>query len=354
MNDLQTIDSLDATLPFFPVAAPCETRKDSDEASPVPDPVLREERTGERTEEQIGPYRLIEKLGEGGMGVVYKAEHLLFERTCAVKFIRPRDHRDPEAQAQFDREVRATARLTHWNTVEIFDYGCTDDGIFYYVMELLPGLSLDQLVKKHGPLPPERAVHFLQQICDALREAHGIGLIHRDVKPANIIAAKAGGAHDVAKLLDFGLAKQRDAGETEDGGPASEGTFSGSPLFMSPEQAMAYEEVDARSDIYSLGAVAYFLLTGHPPFTGRDVYGVVLAHACDEVTPPSHWRPDVPADVEQVVLRCLAKDPNARFPDVKSLKRALAECECAGRWTQQQASSWWQDVELQQQDVTAA
>ncbi len=219
-------------------------------------------------------------------------------------------------------------------------------------MEHLPGLSLDRLVKEHGPLPPQRAVHFLRQICGALQEVHDNGLIHLDVKPANIVAAKAGGVNDVAKLLDFGLAKQRDACEST-GEPGSDGNFSGSPLFMSPEQVTAYDGVDARSDIYSLGAVVYFLLTGYPPFTGENVYGVILAHVRDEVTPPSHWRPEVPTDVEQIILRCLAKEPSARFSSVASLDRALAKCECAGDWTQQQAKSWWHEVEQTQQDVTA-
>lgn len=158
---------------------------------------------------QFGQYRLMEKLGAGGMGEVFKAEHVLLKRPCAIKLIRAASETDTTAIARFEKEVKTTAKLTHWNTVEIFDYGRTDDGTFYYVMELLPGMSLEEIVKKHGPLPAERVVHLLRQVCGALQEAHSVGLIHRDIKPANIFAAERGGVFDVAKLLDFGLVKER-------------------------------------------------------------------------------------------------------------------------------------------------
>jgi serine/threonine-protein kinase len=179
---------------------------------------------------QFGQYRLGERLGSGGMGDVYRAEHVLLKRPCAIKMIKPERETDAVRLAQFEKEVRATARLTHWNTVEIFDYGFTNDGAFYYVMELLPGMSLEDLVLRHGALPPERAVHFLSQVCDALREAHSMGLVHRDIKPANIFASQRGGIWDVAKLLDFGLVKER-KGNSEDGSPRT-GAFSGTPMFM--------------------------------------------------------------------------------------------------------------------------
>ena len=214
---------------------------------------------------QFGQYRLLERLGAGGMGEVYKAEHVLLKRPCAIKLIKPRSAADSTALARFEREVRATAELTHWNTVEIYDYGHTDDGTFYYVMELLHGLSLDELVNQHGPLPPARAVHFLRQTCRALREAHASGLVHRDIKPANIFAARRGGIFDVAKLLDFGLVKQRTNEENKGQDVTSKGAFAGSPLFMAPEQATDFGEEDARSDIYSLGAVSYYLLTFRTP-----------------------------------------------------------------------------------------
>ena len=199
------------------------------------------------------------------MGEVYLAEHRLLKRPCAVKLIHPHRASDPHLLQRFEREVQATAQLTHTNTVEMFDYGHTEDGTFYYVMEYLPGLSLAELVEKHGPLPPARAVHLLMQTCDALSEAHSRGLIHRDIKPGNIFSAQRGGYYDVAKLLDFGLAKPISA----DSVPVQltqDGSITGSPLYMSPEQAIGDSEPDERSDIYSLGAVAYYLLTGRPPF----------------------------------------------------------------------------------------
>ena len=292
---------------------------------------------------QLGQYRLIERLGGGGMGEVYLAEHRMLKRPCAVKLIRAEQAGDPKVLARFEREVQMTARLSHWNTVEIYDYGRTDDGTFYYVMEYLPGLSLEQLLARNGPLPAERAVHLLRQTCQALREAHAIGLIHRDIKPANIFVAQRGGLYDVVKLLDFGLVKP----VTELASPrlTQEGTIAGTPLFMSPEQASGRLNTDARTDIYSLGAVAYTLLTGRPPFDRSTPMEVIVAHVHDEVALPSQYQADLPADLEEVILRCLAKRPEDRFPDADSLERALAECAAADQWTQTQAAQWWHDHE---------
>src|SRR6516225_9705427 len=289
---------------------------------------------------QLGQYRLLEPLGQGGMGEVYLAEHRMLKRPCAIKLIRPEQAGNPKVLARFEREVQMTARLSHWNTVEIYDYGRTDDGTFYYVMEHLPGLSLEALVERHGPLPAERVVHLLRQVCQALREAHAVGLIHRDIKPGNVFVAQRGGLYDVVKLLDFGLVKP-----VAEFGPArltQEGSISGTPLFMSPEQARGQDDLDARSDIYSLGAVAYALLTGRPPFQGANPMEVIIAHVRDEVVRPSQHQADVPADLEQVILRCLAKCPQDRFQDVDSLEQALAECAAADQWTQSQAARWWQ------------
>lgn len=287
---------------------------------------------------QLGQYRLRHLIGSGGMGEVYLAEHQLLKRPCAIKLIRPGKANDPTAMARFEREVRATARLSHWNTVEVFDYGRTDDGTFYYVMEYLPGLSLAELVEHYGPMPAERVVYLLRQACDALREAHSIGLIHRDIKPGNIFAAQRGGVYDVVKLLDFGLAKPLEGGAIS---LTQDGALTGSPLYMSPEQALAEQEANARSDIYSLGAVAYFLLTARPPFEGEKPIKVLLAHARDEVVPPSRLRPDVPADLEQIVLRCLEKLPEDRFRDVTVLGQMLAGCTSAGMWSRERAAAWW-------------
>jgi serine/threonine-protein kinase len=277
------------------------------------------------------------------MGEVYLAEHQLLKRPCAIKVIRPGKADDPKVLARFEREVRATAGLSHWNTVEIFDYGRTEDGTFYYVMEYLPGFSLSELVERYGPLPPARVVYLLRQTCDALREAHAAGLIHRDIKPGNIFAAQRGGVYDVAKLLDFGLAKPLMSSESLQ--LTQEGAITGSPLYMSPEQALGEVEPDARGDIYSLGAVAYFLLTGSPPFDGDKPMKVLLAHAHEEVVPPSHVRPEIPADLEQIVLRCLAKGPEDRFQTVNSLGQALSECEIAGDWSREHAARWWYETE---------
>jgi serine/threonine-protein kinase len=292
---------------------------------------------------QLGQYRLIRSLGAGGMGAVYLAEHSMLKRPCAIKLIRPDQAGDAGVLARFEREVQSTARLSHWNTVEIFDYGRTDDGTFFYVMEYLPGLSLEDVLKRHGPLPAERVVHLLRQTCQGLREAHGVGLIHRDIKPANVFAAHRGGLYDVVKLLDFGLVKL--VNENPSARLSREGGISGTPLFMSPEQARGQSDVDARSDIYSLGAVAYALLTGRPPFDGANAMDVMIAHVRDEVVRPSQHQDDVPADLEGVVLRCLAKSPADRFPDVESLEQALADCAAADRWTQWHAARWWQDNE---------
>jgi serine/threonine protein kinase len=290
---------------------------------------------------QLGQYRLVKLLGAGGMGAVYLAEHRMLKRPCAIKLIHPDRAGDPHVLARFEREVRMTARLSHWNTIEIFDYGRTDDGTFFYVMEYLPGLSLQELLERHGPLPAERVLHLLRQVCQALREAHQVGLIHRDIKPGNIFAAERGGLYDVVKLLDFGLVKL--VSENPSTSLTQEGGISGTPLFMSPEQARGVGDLDARSDIYSLGAVAYALLTGRPPFDGINAMDVLIAHARDEVVRPSQRRADVPADLESAILRCLAKSPEDRFQDVDSLEHALASCAAAEGWKQWHAVRWWRE-----------
>jgi len=287
---------------------------------------------------QMGQYHLKERLGAGGMGEVYLAEHSLLKRPCAIKLIRPESQRDPGALARFEREVRSTARLSHWNTVNIYDYGRTDDGTFYYVMELLHGMSLADLVKRHGPLPAGRTIHLLRQVCQALDEAHRAGLIHRDIKPANIFAAQIGGVYDVAKLLDFGLVRQVADRSAE------ERMVSGSPLFMAPEQAGG-EAPDARSDIYSLGTTAYYLLTGKAPFERTSILEVMLAHAREPVVPPSEIRAGIPPDLERVVIKCLAKRPADRFPSAGALEQALAACQDAQSWTDADASRWWNSTE---------
>ena len=294
---------------------------------------------------RFGQYQLIEKLGEGGMGEVHRAEHLLLKRPCAIKFINPDAAADEVALARFEREVRSTAKLSHWNTVQIFDYGHTKDGRFYYVMELLPGLDLADLLNRHGRFSPARVVHILRQTCAALAEAHDIDLIHRDIKPANIFLTKRGKIWDVVKLLDFGLVKQTSAEEESSVQASMAGELKGSPLFMSPEQVNAADEIDGRSDIYSLGVSAYQLLTGSAPFTGRKKMEIMIAHARDIPSPPSELEPGVPADLEAVILKCMEKQPNDRYASIEELDTALAACECAGNWTAQDAEAWWLEHE---------
>ncbi len=299
---------------------------------------------------RLGQYHLKELIGAGGMGEVYLAEHQLLKRPCAIKLIRPGQAADPRVLARFEREVRATAKLSHWNSIEIFDYGSTSDGTFYYVMEYLPGLSLSALVDRYGPIPASRVIHLLSQTCDALAEAHGQGMIHRDIKPGNIFAALRGGVFDVAKLLDFGLVKP----VMEHDHLTLDGAITGSPLYMSPEQALGETNPDARSDIYSLGAVMYFLLTGQPPFVRDTPLKVLFAHAHDPVVPPAQIAPGIPDDLSAVVLRCLAKRPSDRFEDVATLRAALDDCADARRWCASDAARWWQsNSEGQPADLAA-
>jgi serine/threonine-protein kinase len=288
---------------------------------------------------KFGHYQLLWKLGEGGMGEVYLAEHQLLKRPCALKLIKPEAGAEPVALARFQREVQSAARLKHPNSIDIYDYGHSEDGTFYYVMEYLEGMSLSELVRRAGPLPPGRVIYLFRQVCAALAEAHSLGLVHRDLKPANIFVAVRGGEADVAKVLDFGLVKlTRDPGAAE---LSTEMTVSGTPMFMAPEQAVADRSLDARADIYALGAVMYFALTGKPPFTGETPFEVMMAHARDPVVPPSQLRPDVPEDLEQVILRCLAKKPGDRFPTVKALGEALATCAAVAEWGPNRADAWW-------------
>jgi serine/threonine-protein kinase len=288
---------------------------------------------------KYGQYRLVRKLGEGGMGEVYLAEHQLLKRPCALKLIKPEAGADPIALARFEREVQSAARLSHPNTIEIFDYGHTDDGTFYYVMEYLRGMSLSELVRRDGPLPPGRVIFLFRQVCSGLAEAHRLGLVHRDLKPGNVFLAVRGGEADVAKVLDFGLVKlTRDPGAVE---LSSDMTVSGTPMYMAPEQAIGDRSLDARADIYALGAMMYFALTGQPPFSGDSPFAIMMAQARDPVVPPSQVRPGIPADLEQVILRCLAKKPSERYPSVKALGDALAACAATAEWGPNRAEAWW-------------
>ncbi|HMO85228.1 MAG TPA: serine/threonine-protein kinase [Lacipirellulaceae bacterium] len=300
---------------------------------------------------QLGQYRLKRLLGSGGMGEVYLAEHQMMKRPCAVKIIRPEKAGDPQVLARFEREVRATAKLSHWNSVDIFDYGRTADGTFYYVMEFLPGHNLGELVDGHGPLPMARIVYLMRQVCDALTEAHGQGLVHRDLKPANIYCAYRGGMFDVAKVLDFGLAKPMT--DAADSGLTLEGSITGSPLFMSPEQAQS-DDVDVRSDVYSLGAVMYFMATGRAPFLYENPLKVMIAHASEDPDPPRLYNSDISVELEEAILRSLEKRPEDRFQTVAELREALDRAPIDGEWTARHAADWWRDYGCPQRKAMAA
>ena len=299
-------------------------------------------RAASMDERKVGPYRLRRLIGRGGMGEVYQAEHERLQRPCAVKLIRGDRARHPEALARFEHEAQAAAKLTHPNTVAIFDFGVTDGGEFFYAMELLPGLSLQDVVERTGPLPAARVIHLLRQVCSALAEAHAHGMIHRDIKPANIIAAERGGIFDFAKLLDFGLVKTGGEADVE---ITHEGLALGSPLYAAPELTVGDNEIDARTDIYSLGATAYFLLTGRPVFAGENPLKIVFAHAYEQPTPPTELQSDIPAELEAIILRCLAKSPDDRFASVEELEQALARCAPESGWTQDDAKTWWRQAD---------
>jgi eukaryotic-like serine/threonine-protein kinase len=288
----------------------------------------------------LGQYTLETKIGGGGMGNVWRASHALLRRPTAIKLLKP--SRMGEAAFQrFEREVQLTARLSHPNTVAIYDYGRTRDGIFYYAMELLEGTDLERLVLEHGAQPPERVVHILVQVCSALAEAHDLGLVHRDVKPANILLSPRKNEHEFVKVVDFGLVKSIET-SVEQSDVTEANTITGTPLYMSPEAIQAPERVDARSDLYALGAVAWFLLVGRPPFEGKSIVEVCSRHL--HVTPerPSAaLRSPLPPDLEEVVLSCLAKSPEERPEDARALRRRLEKSSAAGAWTAERASEWW-------------
>ncbi len=275
----------------------------------------------ERRAERMGQYTLKRKLGEGGMGEVWLAEHGLLKRPCAVKFIRPELAANPSNSTRFAREVQAVTGLSHVNTVRVYDYGQADDGSFYFVMEYLDGPTLEELIKASGPLPASRVVHLLRQLCGALAEAHSVGLVHRDLKPGNVIIATLGGQQDVAKLLDFGLV--HDSSADTDHRLTQMGMVLGTPAYMCPEQAAGESAVDVRGDIYSLGAVAFFALTGRPPFQAKTAGQLLAAHRS---TPPpllTDVCPDAPADLGAIIARCLSKDPADRFQSMADIVRAL-------------------------------
>ena len=293
-----------------------------------------------RKAERLGQYTLEEKIGEGGMGSVYRASHAMLRRPTAIKLIREGQVKQ-ETLLRFEREVQLTSQLSNPNTVAIYDYGRTPDGVFYYAMEYLPGITLDNLVKNDGPQPERRVVHILRQLCSSLAEAHTRGMIHRDIKPANIMLLERGGMYDVVKVLDFGLVKDI---SDSDARVTAMNTVPGTPHFLSPEAIQTPDEIDARTDVYAVGAVAYFLLTGTFVFTGMSAI-VVLGKQVNAVPEALSKRLGRPLDpyLEKLILQCLAKDPNDRLPDAGALLQALSSGfqSPIGVWTQQDAAEWW-------------
>jgi eukaryotic-like serine/threonine-protein kinase len=295
---------------------------------------------------EMGSYRLGELLGRGGMGEVYKATHHLLARPAAIKLIRPEmlTGEDGEsaqlALTRFRREAEAAASLRSPHTVQVYDFGVTEDETFYFVMELLEGMDLESLVRQHGPLPPARVIHILRQVCDSLGEAHALGLVHRDIKPENIHLGHVGLAHDFVKVLDFGLVKAfADTGERHTL-TTSAGLTPGTPAYMAPEISLG-ETVDGRADIYALGCVAYFLLTAELVFKADNALQLIAKHLNTVPTPPSQLTDnEVPAALDQLVLECLAKDPAARPPSAAAVEQALAAIEIEP-WDEEQAARWW-------------
>ena len=300
-----------------------------------------------RSLQELGCYQLVEKLDHGGMGEIWRARHRMLARPVAVKLIRPEllgvktPAEAASLVARFQREAEATAALHSSHTVALYDFGVTPEGAFYYVMELLDGLDLETLVRRFGPVPPERAIHILLQACDSLAEAHATGLIHRDVKPANILDVPLGpqaGLRQGARLRPG----QECWTMGDDDHVTSEGTITGTPAYMAPEAALGGHAIDERVDLYGLGCVAYWLLTGDRVFVGRTPVEVLMHHIKTPPVPPSERAGrQIPASLEALVLACLAKDPDERPVSAEWLAARLAECETAGDWTPERARAWW-------------
>jgi serine/threonine-protein kinase len=289
---------------------------------------------------QLGQYTLEQKIGEGGRGVVYRARHAMLRRPTAIKLLPP-VHTGERDIERFEREVQMTSRLTHPNTISVYDYGRTPEGIFYYAMELLDGADLERVVRVTGPLPPARAIHLLSQVCGALAEAHEIDLIHRDIKPSNVFVCRQGGAHDVAKVLDFGLV--RDLQPDSQVNASITTAIVGTPLYLAPEAITAPDKVDARSDLYAVGCMAHFLLTGQPPFTGESFVELGAHHVYTPAPPVSaHATQKIAPALEEMVAACLAKDPAARPQSARALRAALLAC-VVEPWTEEHARAWWEE-----------
>jgi eukaryotic-like serine/threonine-protein kinase len=298
--------------------------------------------------QDLGSYELIERLGQGGMGDVWRARHRLLARPAAIKLMRPEVlggsslERRYELHARFEREARATASLRSPHTIELYDFGVADNGAFYYVMEFLDGFDLETLVERFGPVPPERAIHLLTQVCHSLAEAHGEGLIHRDIKPANVYVCRYGRDVDFVKVLDFGLVKSHGDVRVTEPNLTRDHHPGGTPAFMPPEQVLGDKPIDGRSDIYAMGCLAYWLVTGQLVFTGRTAMDVMLQHTQTTPLPPSQRTElTIPETFDEVILACLEKSPDNRPPTAEAFASRLAAIKTAAPWTQHLARQWW-------------
>ena len=306
--------------------------------------------TARDTVRQLGSYRLVELLGRGGMGEVWRAEHALLARPAAVKLVHlptTGTHGTPPLQdrsevlARFEREAQTIAALTSPHTVSLYDYGVTDDGTLYYAMELLEGIDLEELVDRFGPLSPARAIYLLRQVCESLSEAHAAGLVHRDIKPSNLMACHVGNQVDFVKVLDFGLVRRMKPAE-QDPRVSDADYVVGTPAFMAPELAKSPTEVDSRADVYAIGCVAYWLLTGHLVFEQSTAAGIIADHVhAPPPIPSAKTRQAIPPELEELIINCLAKTPRLRPQTVDDLHERLARITVAQPWTQQRAHMWW-------------
>jgi eukaryotic-like serine/threonine-protein kinase len=312
-------------------------------------------------QQALGSYELVEKLGQGGMGEVWRAEHQLLARPAAIKLVRPEmlgvaDADDSRVLLRrFEREAQATAVLTSPHTIDLYDFGLTSDGSFYYVMELLLGRDLESLVRTFGALPPDRVTYLLQQVCHSLAEAHERGLVHRDVKPANVYVCRMGLDYDFVKVLDFGLVKfigHRNGASTL---LSTSEMTSGTPAYMAPEVVLSEPHVDPRSDVYSIGCLTYWMLTGQPVFEANSPMKMLMAHIDTKPVPPSQRTElPIPRCLDDLVLACLEKDPSCRPRNAKELGQMVLACPTE-TWTQEAARHWWEThlVELTQPLVLA-
>jgi serine/threonine-protein kinase len=301
------------------------------------------------TAREMGSYQLVERLGEGGMGEVWRAHHRLLARSAAIKLVRPQllgAKSESEARLmlrRFEREAQTTAALSSPHTINLFDFGQTDDGSFYYVMELLAGRDIESLVREFGPVSTARAVFLLRQVCHSLADAHARGLVHRDIKPANIYVCRMGLEYDFVKVLDFGLVKYSKQTNMRQTLVTTDHTPTGTPAYMAPETILGDADIDRRADVYALGCVAYFLLTGQLVFEADTPMKMLMQHVQAQPVPPSQRTElRIPREVDELVLACLQKDPNLRPQDAGDLFRMACDCKFPDSWNQEQARIWWE------------